>query len=345
MRLRLWLFSVALLTFSLTPAAQLPEPVQRGLAAAVAAGDRQAARTADELIARGEMTGDAAAARTALAAAACSGDTQAAYVLGVLAYRARDLANALAHWQQAAAAGHLDAHYNLALLLARNPATANAADAEFEAAARGHHVLACFALGTRLAASDEPAARRWLECAASQGYAPAQFNLATLYARTPRDASGLEVARRWYAAAAPTFAPAASALAALPGAPASAAPSAPGSSLMLRDHAWVLAQPGAAYTVQIASGSSAAVLEAMLEREVASGDAACVHEHPDARQAYSAIVGVFADRASAERARAALPASVRANNPWVRRLGSLQQSLRAADKQAASGADAHADSN
>ncbi len=46
-----------------------------------------------------------------------------------------------------------------------------------------------------------------------------------------------------------------------------------------------MAQPAAAYTVQIASGSSAAVLEAMLEREVASGDAACVHEHPDARQA------------------------------------------------------------
>lgn len=336
---------MVLLSFGLPLAAAIPIEVQHALAAAVAAGDPQAARTVDELVARGEMTGDTDAARSALAEAARNGDTQAAYVLGVLAYRAHDPVNAQALWQQAAAGGHLDAHYNLGLLLARDPASAGAADAEFEAAARGRHVLACFALGTRLAAGDEPAARRWLECAASQGYAPAQFNLATLYARAPPAAENLDNARRWYAAAAPTFAPAASALATLPDAPAAATPSVRGSTLMLRDYAWVMAQPGTAYTIQVASGSSAAVLEAMLKRELASGDAACVHEHPDARQAYSAIVGVFADRDNAERARAALPASLRVNNPWVRRLGSLQQSLRAADERDASSADAHTDSN
>ncbi|MBK6657608.1 MAG: SPOR domain-containing protein [Proteobacteria bacterium] len=279
------------------------------------------------------------------AATADSGDAQANFELGVLAYRDGDVGAAQGYWRRAAAGGHLDAHYNLGLTLLWAKADDAAIDAEFAAAARGRHVLACYALGTRLAARDEAAARAWLECAASQGYAPAQYNLATLYARAPREAGALDTARRWYAAAASHFAPAADALAALPQAPAAATPPATSSTLKLRGNDWVMAQPANAYTVQIASGGSAAVLEAMLAREVASGDAACVHEHPRARQAYSAIVGSFVDRASAESARAALPASLRANNPWVRRMGSLQQALRDADKHQQADAAAHAESN
>lgn len=346
MRMTGALLCVALLTVTAPLAARVPAPVETGLASAVARGDQEATRVQAELIVAGELDGDAGAARATLAAAAQRGDAQAAYVLGVLAYQDGDGGAARRWWRQAAAAGKVEAHYNLGLLLARDPAEADAADREFEAAARARHVLACYALGTRLAARDEPAARHALECAASQGYAPAQFNLATLFARAARGADDLSVARRWYAAAAPTFAPAAAALAALPpAAPLDDRPTSDAAGVTLRDHAWVMAQPASSFTVQIASGVSAEVLEALLRREVPGGDAASVLEHPGARQPYSAIVGVYPDRASADAARAALPASLRANTPWVRRLGSLQQALRSAAKDNAPGADAHAESN
>ena len=87
------------------------------------------------------------------------------------------------------------------------------------------------------------------------------------------------------------------------------------------------------------------MLEQLLRRELREGDAACVRERPNVRQPYSAIVGVYADRVSAERAVAALPAALRANSPWVRRMSSLQQALRDADKEARPDGNAHAVSN
>lgn len=346
MRVTQSLMAVLLLTATASSGAQLAGSLRDGLAAAVARGDQAAILVQAELIASGEIAGDAVAAQASLTRAARQGDGHAAYVLGVLAYRTGDLQAAASWWRLATAADIAAAHYNLGLLLASDPAQQDSADAEFEAAARRQHVLACFALGTRLAARDPAAARAWLECAASQGYAPAQFNLATLHARATDKADELASARRWYAAAAPTFAPAADALAALPVAATVAPTAAPAAApLALRDHTWVMAQPASAYTVQIASGASAAVLEQLLLRELREGDAACVHERPAARQPYSAIVGVYADRTSAERASAALPARLRANQPWVRRYGSLQQALRDAAKEARPAIDTHAESN
>ncbi len=345
MRVTQTLVAVLLITATAFSSAQLPAPVRDGLTSAVARGDPAASLVQAELILGGEIDGDAAAARVRLTQAAQQGGGHAAYVLGVLAYGAGDQSTA-ASWWRLAAADITEAHYNLGLLLAAEPAQQAAADAEFEAAAHAQHVLACFALGTRLATRDTTAARPWLECAASQGYAPAQFNLATLHARVADNAEELASARRWYAAAAPTFAPAARALAALPLAPTLASTAAPTATpFALRDQGWVMAQPASAYTVQIASGTSAEVLEQLLRRELPAGDAACVHERPTARQPYSAIIGVYADRASAERASAALPASLRANMPWVRRYGSLQQALRDADKEARPSVDTHAESN
>jgi septal ring-binding cell division protein DamX len=346
MQLSKTLAAALLLTTVVAAAAQLPAQVRDGLAAAVARGDQTALLTQAELVVSKEIDGDEAAARATLTRAAQHGDVRAAYILGVLAYRNADIAGAQAWWQQAASGGMVDAHYNLGLLLARDPAQSDAADAQLETAAREQHVLACFALGTRLADHDEPAARRWLECAAQQGYAPAQFNLARLYARASEHAEDQDAARRWYAAAAPTFAPAAAALAALPRLPApDAKPDIPATPLTLHDQAWVMAQPATAYTVQIASGASADVLENLLRRELHEGDAACVAEHPGSRQAYSAIIGVYPDRVSAERASGKLPVALRTNTPWVRRYSSLQQALRDADKQARPGAAAHAVSN
>ena len=346
MRMTQTLLAALLISATASSGAQLPAPIRDGLAAAVARSDQAAALVQAELIAGGQLDGDAAAALATLTRAARQHDGHAAYVLGVLAYRAGDIQGAASWWRLAAAADIAEAHYNLGLLLAADPAQQASADAALEAAARSQHVLACFALGTRLARRDTAAARVWLACAASQGYAPAQFNLATLHARAADQADELASARRWYAAAAPTFAPAALALAALPVTPM-AAPLATlaAAPLALRDQAWVMAQPASAYTVQVASGASADVLEQLLLRELQEGDAACVHERPAARQPYSAIIGVYADHTSAERASAALPARLRANHPWVRRYGSLQQALRDAAKEARPTIDTHAESN
>ena len=340
---RLALPLLALMTVASQLHAELPLPARSALAAAAARGDAAAQSTLSELTLEGELPGDLEAARTTLETRARNGDTRAAYVLGARAYQAspRDRTSALAWWRRAADGGLADAQYNLGLLLARDGAPTEEADRNFEAAARQQHVLACFALGTRLAARDAAGALPWLECAARQGYAPAQFNLAAVLARPPRSEARLVEARRWYAAAAPSFAPAASALAALP-APIPMSAYRPAitdtptsdtrAAAVLRDREWVMAQTAHAYTVQIASGASAEVLTALLTRELRDTEVACVLERPDSRQPYSAIVGVYGDRESASQALATLPASLRANTPWIRRFGTLQQALRAADK-------------
>lgn len=324
-------------------AAGVPIEVADGLARAVAQDEPRARLAQAKLIITGQLAGDVSTARGVLEAAAHDGDGHAAYMLGVLAYQATptDLANALHWWRLAAQAGETDAQYSLGLLLAADQQHHIEADAAFAAAATKQHVLACFALGTRLASHDARAAQAWLQCAAVQGYGPAQYNLATLLARSAHNDEELALARRWYAAAAPTFAPAANALTALGKTAAQQT-----TTVALRDDEWVMAQAADAFTVQIASGASAEVLSALLRKQLQGLDVACVRERPSSRQPYSAIVGVYADRRSAERARDDLPSSLRANQPWIRHFGELQQALRKAANSAPPAAtNTHAVSN
>lgn len=343
-----WLL-VLLITAGRPLLAAVPDDIANGLTRAVARGDRSAQLAQAELIVSGEIAGDPRTARGALEKAAEDGHGGAAYTLGVLAYQdaPQDLAGALRWWRIAARAGHDEAQYNLGLLLGASDQHTTQADAALEAAAAQHHVLACFALGTRLATRAANAAQAWLQCAAKQGYGPAQFNLATLLARAARNDEELAVARRWYAAAALTFAPAASALAALPAQlPTAQTPVPVPAALLIRDDAWVMAQAQSAYTVQVASGASAEVLLTLLQSQLRAADVACVRERPASRQPFSAIVGSYPDRDSAKHALAQLPASLRANQPWVRRFSSLQQALRQAANSAQDGAnDARAVSN
>ncbi len=304
--------------------AQLPDDVAATLAEAVARHAPGVELAQAELIARGELSGSRPAAEALLARAAAGGDPHAAFVLGALA---GETPAALAWWRSAADAGHPDAQYNLGLaLLPQDPA---GAERLWAAAAAKDHALACFALGTRRAALAPDEARVLLECAARQGYAPAQFNLATLLARGAGGPPDVPRARALYAAAAADFPPAAAALESLPATRASTP-----EALALHDADWLLAQPASAYTVQVAAGANAEVLQALLRDAGLTGDAACVLEHPDARQAWSALVGVHAERDAAERALTALPAALRANAPWVRRLSAVHKALRAAEASA-----------
>ena len=343
-----WLL-VLLITAGRPLLAAVPDDVAKGLARAVAQGHRSAQLTQAELIVSGELAGDPRTARGALGKAADDGHGGAAYTLGVLAYQGapQDLAGALRWWRIAARAGHDEAQYNLGLLLGADDQHTAEADAAFKAAAAQHHVLACFALGTRLASRAANAAQAWLQCAAEQGYGPAQFNLATLLARAARSDEELAVARRWYAAAALTFAPAASALAALPvQLPTAQTPVPVPAEVLIRDETWVMAQAQSAYTVQVASGASAEVLLILLHSQLRASEVACVRERPNSRQPFSAIIGSYPDRDSAKHALAQLPASLRANQPWVRRFSSLQQALRQAASSAQHGSnDAQAVSN
>ncbi|MGR8919920.1 MAG: SPOR domain-containing protein [Gammaproteobacteria bacterium] len=261
----------------------------------------------------------------------------AAYERGVSLYAApATRAAALDAWREAASEGHADAAFNLGLL-ALAAGDVNAAVDWLEPPAAGGDVLAAFALGTLLAeqalAADAPAeaARRWLEQAAAGGYAPAQFNLARLLAR----AGDLTAARRWLEAAAYTFAPAREALAALAPAADQAAvrmaePAAAGGAL--RD--WIMRRPPGHFTLQVAAGSNGAALAALLESHAGPHPGAWFLHRPDSAQPYTAVVGDFADLASAEAALAGLPPPLTANAPWIRRFATLQRELEALDATA-----------
>lgn len=268
-------------------------------------------------------------ARVTVATPAVPGVGDVAFTLGARAYASA--AGAASHetamywWRVAAAAGTVEAQYNLGLLLAQDGEFA-AAEPYLRAAADRQHVLACYVLGTLLAEHQAPDAAARLQCAARAGYAPAQYNLARVYARDGHDFAR---ARLWYQASAVTFAPALTALAALPSEvlAAGAVPRPDAAPLVVHDQHWVMQQPAAYYTVQVATANTSAALERWLETTLADGDAAWFRGSSKAREPYCAIVGVFAERATAARAAAALPAPLRVNSPWIRRFADLQQEL------------------
>ncbi|MEX2481543.1 MAG: SPOR domain-containing protein [Gammaproteobacteria bacterium] len=274
-----------------------------------------------------------------LARAAASGDSGAARTLATVYYNgvgtAADPARAIAWWRRAAAGGDAVAAYNAGLLLIRDPARAAAGRRLLEQAADSGDVLAAFVLGTHLARhGDHAAGRRWLEHAAQQGYAPAQFNLGRLLADTvPAEHAA---ARRWFAAAAPTFAPAATALADLPPAgppasdtltPAATQARSSGATTAPHDRAWVMAQPATAFTIQVGAGQDRGALARLVEHHAADYDSALFLHRPASREPYSAIVGVFSTPDSAAAALTTLPAALQSNAPWVRSFGALQREL------------------
>jgi TPR repeat protein len=185
------------------------------LVAATLAADESLTTPAARAILHGIAPGAPAAALDALQARAAAGDDEAAMVLaeayflglGTPARRER----ALAWWERAAALGDTDGAYNAGLLQARDPLTRARGEALLAQAAAAGDVLAAFVLGTRHAnAGPRGSAVTLLRQAARAGYAPAQYNLARLL-----EMDDAVAAARWYAAAAPTFEPAAAALATL----------------------------------------------------------------------------------------------------------------------------------
>lgn len=126
------------------------------------------------------------AARKWLAKAAKAGHVKSQYNLAVLLEEAGEEDQARQWYKKAAAQGHVKAAYNLGLLhLNEEPATA--ARYLGEAADRGHapaqYQLALLCEEGRGVSVDRGKARKLFEAAARAGYAPAQVNLGSRYAR------------------------------------------------------------------------------------------------------------------------------------------------------------------
>ena len=322
-----------------TPA--LDELVPR-LRSAAANGDPEAARGLAILTLEGHNDADLEQAVMSLKAAAGDGGAEAALALGNAYFEGRavtaDPAAAMNWWRKAAELGAADAQYNLGLVLLQRGQNTGEALEWLDRAAEADHVLACFAAGTWYAARERQPARaeRHLNCAARQGYAPAQYNLARWHPEKQRT----DLARTWFEAAAVTFEPASHALESLPvwaSAPSVSTARAAASVTRAEPEPppgaihgveWVKAQPHAYFTLQVAASRSASALKLLLRQHARGDDSAYFLHRPRAREPFSAVVGSYEDSAEAERRLADLPPAIMANGPWVRHFGTLQRELR-----------------
>ncbi|MCZ6770544.1 MAG: hypothetical protein O7G83_00985 [Proteobacteria bacterium] len=330
---------------ALTPA--LDELVPR-LKSAADHRDSEAAVALAILTLEDRNNADLEQAVTSLKAAAGDGRAEAALALGNAYFEGRtvtaDSAAALNWWRNAAKLGAVDAQYNLGLVLLQRGQNTAEGLVWLDRAAEASHVLACFAAGSWYAAREQQAARaeRHLNCAARQGYAPAQYNLARWHLEKQRT----DLARTWFEAAAVTFEPALRALESLPA--RASAPSVSSASIVagvkraepesssgaIHGVEWVKAQPHAHFTLQVAASRSGVALKLLLRQHARGEDSAYFLHRPRAREPFSAVVGSYDDYAVAERRLADLPPAIMANRPWIRYFGTLQRELRRSEHSA-----------
>ncbi len=100
---------------------------------------------------------------------------------------------------------------------------------------------------------------------------------------------------------------------------------------VVHDSQWLLQQNPKAYTVQLVMSPSQADMARFIDRNMEqlalNSLAFSVTEH-DQREGYNLFFGVFNTITQARAAITALPAELRANQPWVRQFQSVQDSLR-----------------
>lgn len=280
--------------------------------------------------------------------AAAQGVPAVQHDLGVKYYRGQgvtqDYAEAAKWWGMAADSGLADSQYNLGYMYSRGLGVA--ADEKkalrwYEAAAAQNHMFAQYSLAVMYAfgkgvAADYARAAELFRKAADQGMAQAQHNLGVLYENGQGVPKDPEEAKKWYQRAADQgLDMAAKKLAALNTAPAGGttyAVAPPGSAATLADHGmhredWIARQASDHYTLQVMSSGNEEALAALLERERLGGEVAYFKVIADGKPRYTAIYGVFATQAQAEAARAQLPPTLQAANPWVRKLGDVQKLL------------------
>ena len=98
---------------------------------------------------------------------------------------------------------------------------------------------------------------------------------------------------------------------------------------VIRDEAWVLAQPPGNWTVQLLATVDEARLHEALGREALPGETGMFHQTRDGQAWYTAVHGSFASRAEADAAAAELARSHGHADTWVRRFAGVHEAIRA----------------
>lgn len=152
-------------------------------------------------------------------------------------------------------------------------------------------------------------ARKWLTLAAEQGSPHAKETLAKLDAEEAQAAAAAPAAE----------APEVNAADATRIARATAAPDAAAEAAeTLRREAWVLAQPGNHYTIQILAAGTDDLAREFIKQQGLAAEAAYIESPGQSTAVFRVIHGSYTSRALADKALAALPRGVAANSPWIR---------------------------
>ena len=103
---------------------------------------------------------------------------------------------------------------------------------------------------------------------------------------------------------------------------------------------WLMQQDPEHYTLQLVAVSKPEGLKRFVEQHGLKApvrgsvpDLGYFSFNRDGRELYVLVLGVFADRASAQARRSQLPESVLDNSPWIRRLGDLHQIMARSEDQ------------
>jgi hypothetical protein len=89
--------------------------------------------------------------------------------------------------------------------------------------------------------------------------------------------------------------------------------------------AWLLAQDGAHYTVQLAASLDRAAIERFVDDQPGLPGLYYAHIRQRGRDWYISLYGAYAGLAEARAAVAGLPSAMRKNSPWIRRLARIQE--------------------
>ncbi|MEZ5561010.1 MAG: AAA family ATPase [Pseudomonadales bacterium] len=114
---------------------------------------------------------------------------------------------------------------------------------------------------------------------------------------------------------------------------AAAPPAAPAPPAGALGTDWILAQPAAAYTLQLVTLSTAERAAAFVARQPDPARFAVYQLQRDGRILHVVIYGSFADRAAAEQASRTLPATVGRITPWIRTFAQVQDAARTLQRQ------------
>ena len=248
---------------------------------------------------------------------------------GRTAYQQGDIASAIELWHPLATEGDADAQFALGTLYYSGvgvPKNHTESSYWFHLAAEQDHAAAQYNLGNAYKRGEgvrrnDKMAVRWWQKAAQLGFAAAQFNLASAY----RDGAGIgkdpDQALVLYRLAAKNgYQPALDLLADLEETDTGAAE-------QTSCNAWLDKHAAMSYTLQLISTSQQGGAERFAQQHELQEHTVCRYQ-VNGQTTYALLLGAYPDTAAAQQAEEALPAALRANKPWIRKLSAVRQLVR-----------------